>query len=321
MLPYPEGPPQRLNKNEEFVKLRLHSVLTWLFLAAAAATAQDAAQNPAQPPPPTPSTTPEPQQPSPTLAPPRELPSTVNTGGGFSLEPMYWMPRGLPKVRQGAANFQVDPGNFDYNSRPDRAFGGRVSFPIGTNGTLRGSYIQTKSHGASTSPIDLNLFGGSVLKDDFLGTYYKIEAVKLSYEYLTYFWKKKSSEVRLKTLWEVQRISVSNEIDDFVPQADGTFNPTSAMGTKSVFLPTFGLGLEQTLSRHFRWEARGSGFGLPHRADIGDAEADIALRVGHFEVLAGGRFLHFKTSPKSEQYNVGSIYGPFFSIRYYGKKQ
>jgi hypothetical protein len=305
------------------VKLRLHRVLTCLVLAAAVGRAQDAAQAPVPAPAPTqaPPQAPDAPQPSATLAPPREVASTVNTGGGFSIEPMYWMARGYPHLRTGKANFQVDPGNFDYLSQPDRALGGRVSFPIGTNGTIRGSYIQMKSRGAAISPIDLNLFGGFIGKNDILGTYYKFEIVKVSYDYLTYFWKKKNSEVRLKTLWEVQRISISNAIDDYVPQPDGTLNPTSALGTKSILLPTFGLGLEHTLSRHFRWEARASGFGLPHRADIGEMEADAAFRVGHFEVLAGARYLHYKTSPKGEQYITGSIYGPFFSVRYYGKKQ
>jgi len=330
MLPYPNGPPKRLNKNEEFVKLRLRSVLTCLILAAAIGRAQDAAQAPAPAPakaaspqasPQATQQAPEEAQPSATLKPPREVPSTVNTGGGFSIEPMYWVPRGYPHVRTGAKNFQVNPGDFDYLSKPDRAIGARVSFPLGANGTIRASYTQTKSNGSTIVPSNLNLFGSFVAKDDLLVTYYKIEMVKLSYDYLTYFWKKKNSEIRLKTLWEIQRISMSNEIDDFVPQSDGTFSPNTAQGTKSVFLPTFGLGLEQTLSRHFRWETRASGFGLPHRSNIGDMEADVAFRSGHFELLAGGRYLHFKSSPKGEGYNIGTIYGPFFSIRYYGKKQ
>lgn len=214
-----------------------------------------------------------------------------------------------------------DSSNFDYLSKPERTYGGRISFPIGTNGTLRGSYIQTQSRGSAISPIDLSLLGSPIAHNDVLSTYYKIEMVKVSYEYLTYFWKKKSSEIRLKTLWELQRISISNEIDDFVPQADGTVSPTTASGTKSILSPTFGLGLEHTVSRNFRWEVRASGFGLPHRSDIGEMEADVAFRAGHFELLAGGRYLHFKTSPKGDQYNVGTIYGPSFSIRYYGKKQ
>ena len=96
-------------------------------------------------------------------------------------------------------------------------------------------------------------------------------------------------------------------------------NPST--GSKSIFRPTFGLGVDHTLSRHFRWEARATGFALPHRAVIGDAEADVAFRVSHFELLAGGRFLHFKTNPQADQYDIGNLYGPFVSLRYYWKKQ
>ena len=130
-----------------------------------------------------------------------------------------------------------------------------------------------------------------------------------------------ASRLRLKTLYELQRISVNNEVDDFVVDTTGALiNINPILGSQSVFLPTFGLGLEHTLSRHFRWEMRGSGFGLPHRGNIGDAEAEIALRFGHFEVLGGGRWLHFKTTPKAAQYNVENLYGPYVSLRYYWKK-
>ena len=47
---------------------------------------------------------------------------------------------------------------------------------------------------------------------------------------------------------------------------------------------------------------------------------NIAFRFGHFEVLGGGRCLHFKTTPKAAQYNVETMYGPYVSLRYYWKK-
>jgi hypothetical protein len=187
---------------------------------------------------------------------------------------------------------------------------------------LRGAYFQTQSTGLTLAPADSILFGQAINGGDFVATRYRIEGFKLSYEYLTYFWKKKNSEVRLKTLWEVQRISVTNEVDDFVPNNDGTtFTLNTASGSRSVFLPTFGLGLEYTMSPHFRMEARGSGFGYIHHADIGDAEATLAYRRGHFELLGGYRYLHFKTSPKSDQYNVGTLSGPYVALRLYWKKQ
>jgi len=225
-------------------------------------------------------------------------------------------------LRGGKADTNTDPGNLDYTGKMKRSPAARVSFPVSKNATLRVSYFKTNSYtGTTTAPTNLNLFGQAVTGGDFLSTITDLEGFKLSYDYLTYFWKGRSSELRLKTLYELQRISVSNEVDDFVVDTAGALiNINPILGTQSVFLPTFGLGLEHTLSRHFRWEIRGTGFGMPHRGNIVDAEAQIAIRFGHFEALGGGRWLHFKTTPKAAQYNVESLYGPYVSLRYYWKK-
>jgi hypothetical protein len=122
-------------------------------------------------------------------------------------------------------------------------------------------------------------------------------------------------------LWEVQYVSVDNTIDDFVPQPDGTFSLNAAGATKSIILPTFGLGLDQSVGPHFRWELKGSGFGLPHRAILGDGEADIALRYGRVEFIAGGRALHFRTTRRADHYDAGTLYGPYVGLRLYWNKK
>jgi hypothetical protein len=334
--------------NEELVKSSFERVLLCLLLAAATAWAQDQNQTPApapaapQVPAPAPTappsgTTPAPAKPAVTATSTRtpEVSSRVNTGNAFSIEPIYWFVKGIPVLRAGEAwlagagtspgalsDNAANPGSLDYNGKLDRSPGARVSIPVSKNATLRFSYFKANTAtGVTTAPGNLNLFGQAVAGGDVLTTTSNLEGFKLSYDYLTYFWKRGNSELRLKTLYEIQRISVDNELDDFQVDTTGALvnvNPIS--GSQSVFLPTFGLGLEHTLSRHFRWEARGSGFGLPHRGNIVDAEAQIAFRVSHFEVLGGGRWLHFKTSPKAAQYNVETMYGPYVSLRYYWKK-
>jgi hypothetical protein len=309
------------------VKLCLHRVLPCLLLAAIIGKSQDPAspQTPAPPastPVPPASTQTPPQQPSATLRAPVEVPSLVNNGHGLSIDAVYWFGKSLPDLRGGATDVNTEPGNFNYTTSQDKAIGYRLSVPIGTNAVVRSSYFQTQSTGFTFLPVNSILFGQAVVAGDFAATRYKIEAFKVSYEYLTYFWKRRSSEVRLKTLYEIQRISISNEVDDFVLNNDGvTYTINTATGSRSVFLPTFGLGMEYTMSPHVRVEARGSGFGLPHKGDIGDAEATVAYRRGHIEVIGGYRFLHFKTSPKSDQYNLGSLYGPYAGLRLYWKKQ
>jgi hypothetical protein len=327
------------------VKSSLKTVLLCLLLAAAAGWAQNqpSTQTPAQAPGQTPGQTPSPapgQTPNPTpsvpsaseptaatpsatLRPPQEVSSSVNTGTGLSIEPYYWLPRGsAPLVRGGAGDTTGVPGNFQYPSEPGGSIGVRLNIPVSKNGTLRGSYFQNQSTGFSVASQNLNLFGQSITSGDLLATRYRIEAFKLSYDYLTYFWKRGGAEVRLKTLYEVQRISVSNEVDDFQTDSSGDLvNINPATATKSFFFPTLGLGIEHTLSSHFRWEARASGFVLPHKQVLGDLEADIAFRVKHFELVAGGRYLHFKTNPQADYYDIGSLWGPYVGLRYYWKKQ
>jgi hypothetical protein len=259
----------------------------------------------------------------------------VNTGNGFSIEPIYWFVRGIPILRAGGAwlagagtspgalaDNAANPGSLNFTSKLDRSPGARVSIPVSKNATIRFSYFKANSFtGVTSAPGNLNLFGQPITGRDVLTNLADMESFKLSYDYLTYFWKHGSSELRLKTLYDIQRISVNSEVDDFQVDTTGALvNINPIVNSKSIVLPTFGLGLEHTLSRHFRWEARGSGFGLPHRGDIVDAEAQIAVRVSHFELLGGGRWLHFKTSPKSAQYIVENMYGPYVSLRYYWKK-
>ena len=329
------------------MKSSFESVVLCLLLAVATGWAQD--QTPAQNPTPAPSA-PAPSAPAPsapttpaatsaataTSTRLQEVSSPINTGNGLSFEPIYWFVKGIPVLRAGETwligagtspgaltDNAANPGNLDYTGKLNRSPGVRVSIPVSKNATIRFSYFKANSFtGLTTAPGNLNLYAQPVTGGDVLTTISDLEGFKLSYDYLTYFWKRGNSELRLKTLYEIQRISVNSEVDDFQVDTTGALvNINPIIGSQSVFLPTFGLGIEHTLSRHFRWEARGSGFGLPHRGDIGDAEAQIAFRVSHFEVLGGARWLHFKTTPYAAQYNVENMYGPYVSLRYYWKKK
>jgi hypothetical protein len=335
------------------VKSSFESVLLCLLLAGTSGWAQNQTpaqapgQSPAQsspvptgptPPAPTPPSSNTPAAPTPptiTLSPPKEVSSTVNTGSGLSIEPMYWFTGGTPVLRAGnawlagagtspgpLADNAPNPGNLDYNDARRASYGVRLAVPVSKNATVRFSYFQTKSDGGTVAPGNLNLFTQAINGGDLLATQYNVQSYKLSYDYLTYFWKRGNSELRFKTLYELQRISVDSEADDIVVDSTGAvtaINP--AIGTTSVFLPTFGLGLEHTLNAHIRWEARASAFGLVHLGDIVDAEAQIAFRVWHFEVLGGARYLHYKTNATSAQYNVGDLYGPYAGLRYYWRKR
>jgi hypothetical protein len=255
------------------------------------------------------------------LRPPKYTPNYTNTGSGLSLEPIYWLPSGHPMLNTGDYNNTGTPGNYAFPGKPDRSIGGSVIVPAGKGGAVRVSYFQTKVTGGSTTSQNLNLFGVAVPGGDPVGSLAKITDFKVSYDFVTYYWNKKGGDIRLKTLYEVQYVSIDSTIDDFQLQTDGTYNINPTGATKSIIAPTFGLGLDQTVSKHFRWEVRGSGWGLPHRSIIGDAEGDIALRYGRVELVAGARMFYFRTTRRSDQFLEGTLSGPFVGLRLYWKKK
>jgi hypothetical protein len=93
-------------------------------------------------------------------------------------------------------------------------------------------------------------------------------------------------------------------------------NATNTLGTRSLFLPTLGVGADIVPSKHFRIEVKGSGFALPHRSYIGDAEGAAVIRAWHVELAGGGRYYRFRTSPNSDEYVRGTMFGPFVSLRF-----
>ena len=78
-----------------------------------------------------------------------------------------------------------------------------------------------------------------------------------------------------------------------------------------------GLGVAQYASRNFRFEANASGFALPHRFNIWDADATIAYRAGRVELRGGVKAFHFHTSAKLDYYVWGTMAGAFVGLRWY----
>ncbi len=97
-------------------------------------------------------------------------------------------------------------------------------------------------------------------------------------------------------------------------------NATPSQATRNVILPTLGVGADFVPSSHFRLEVKGSGFALPHRSYIADGEADAVISAYHLEFAGGARYYHFRSTPKTDQYVRGTLFGPFVSVRFlFGK--
>ena len=91
----------------------------------------------------------------------------------------------------------------------------------------------------------------------------------------------------------------------------------SANASKQIIYPAFGLAAEYALSPHVLFRADASGFALPHKSVLWDAEATIAYRRGAWEIRGGGKAFHFKTSPNSTEYVSATLAGAFIGLRYH----
>jgi hypothetical protein len=55
---------------------------------------------------------------------------------------------------------------------------------------------------------------------------------------------------------------------------------------------------------------------IPHHSAIGDAEGTVVIRIRSLEIFAGGKTLYFKTSPQSDTYTKGTLWGPYGGLRW-----
>jgi hypothetical protein len=260
------------------------------------------------------------QKPAPAAAP--ETP--LNTSDAqLSLQLFYWLNSSQPNLRGGAANVGPYPGNLDYPGKPKRIPGGLLSVPAGRNNTLRISYFRVQGNGNTTVNSNLTLFNTDYSPGDYLVSSYTLQNVKISYDYLSFPFPADPARFRLKTLWEVQYTTIKSSLDaplkTVATDASGNAIPNTAAGARRLVYPTFGLAMEKAFTPQFRLEAKASGFAFPHHATVWDAEASAVFRTGRFEVSAGVKAFHFKTSPQNAQYLVATFPGAFVAVRYYPK--
>ena len=240
------------------------------------------------------------------------------------MEPFYWLTKSPPVLRLGRASEsyfsnitgtfvpgQTVPGNLNFPGGSRGATGVLVTIPTGHENSLQFTYFRILGDGDTFAGQDLLLFGNPFTQGDQLITNYKIQNFKLSWNYLTYPFPSSGAKLRIKTLWEIQYTKVFSSID---APADAYAITTQA--TKSIVFPTFGLGIEYHKSEHLYFEAKGSGFGVPFRADIWDIEGSFVYRIGRVEIFGGGKGYHFKTSPQDNQYFTDTLWGPYAGVRW-----
>jgi len=277
-------------------------------------------QPPQQQPPAAPGTPPTPKPtvelpPVPPGQPSKAPPPERDTGGDvLSIAPLYWYTTAQPRLRQGSGSTVTTvtlPGSLDFTGNKNYAIGGILTLPTGHENSLQFSYFRKQSQGNTVLKADSSFFGNPFAAGDIIATHYTLQNIKISWNYLTYPYPSASAKFRVKTLWEVQYLTMHSVFD-----APADTNAIATEGRKSIVLPTLGMGIEYHPAKHVLFEVKGSGFGIPGHSDIWDTEANLVIRAGRLELLAGGRAYHFKTSPKGDNYFSDTLYGPYAALRY-----
>ncbi len=280
--------------------------------------AQPPNQPPAQPPPTQPPggveatpPVPKPTVQMPVPRPPPPVTTERDTGGdNFSIEPFYWLARAAPTIAQGHANTDFDPGALGFPGHSKFADGVFITVPTGHENSFEFRFFQQTGQGNSILGVTEQFFTTQYAVGDVLATNYRLSSYKLSWNYLTWPYPSAGAKFRFKTLYEFQYAAVRGSFD-----APADVNAVPTEGIKSIIRPTLGAGIEYHLARRVRFEAKLSAMGFPHHGDIYDGEASLAAGGPHFELLAGARIFHLKTSPTSDQYYKETLWGPYLGLR------
>jgi hypothetical protein len=239
--------------------------------------------------------------------------------GGFSIEPFYWLSQRQPILLGGPEATSYT--NLAYLGHSKRPYGVEVGIPAGRANTLRITYFRAQGNTNGTAIQSDNIFGEAYANGDYLAANYILQVGKVSWDYLSYTFKNK---IRFKTLYELQYVNIGTNVDAPLlaetEDSSGNVNTNSSSGSKNLIYPTFGAEFEQPVTKNFRWEAKASGFGFPHHADIWDAQVDVALRLKSIELFAGGKAYHFKTGEGGTEYFADTLQGAFVGVRYYWRQ-
>jgi hypothetical protein len=240
---------------------------------------------------------------------------------GWFVGAVGWLPVGNTFINKGKQADFTGLSLFELPGTSHGQPGGEIGIAAGLHNSIRISYMFAKASGTTTAPTDLVIFSQAYTKGDQLATSYKMSDAKISYEYLTWPYPVENRHFRLKTLWQVQYISFKSNYDapilSSTPDSSGNLTSYATTGSKSYFTPSFGLGVHEYATRHFRFEANASGFGIPHHFNLWDADASIAYRFGKVELRGGARALHFRSSANSDYYVRGTLSGAFVGVRWY----
>ena len=277
----------------------------------------------------------QPTSTAPIVVAPPELPKypDVRLPGeyGFYLGVDGWDPTQQPIFNHGRNSGLTNSSYVTFQGKGKTGKGAEFGIALGLHNSLHFSYLETRAAGDFTTPVILSVAGGQTYAAGTLvSTDHNIQAMKISFDYLTWPYPVESRKFRLKTLYQVQYVAAKAGFDaPLLPLVDAngnlildaSGNPISyaASETKWFVLPTFGLSATQYLTHYLRLEASADGFAIPHHSTLYEGESTLNVRLNHFELRGGAKLFHFKTSTSQDFYLKGTLASVFFGIRWYSR--
>jgi hypothetical protein len=252
------------------------------------------------------------QTPAPTVAPPEIAKDDPDNGG--SIAGFYWLSSGKFSLIGGQKSAAVAAQSVALPSADKKTKGVTIAIPAGKFNRVELSYFQAYGLG-DVGPANINLspFGVNITQGDEVVSSYTIRNFKLVWNYLTFPSPPEDSKFRVKTFWGAQYTNIEGVID---APLELTNTALPAVGSRHIIYPVLGIGAEYIASKHFYMDARVSAFALPHRSAYYDAEANLVIKTRHIELFGGYHVFHFKTSPGSDEYFVGTLKGPAVGARW-----
>jgi hypothetical protein len=196
--------------------------------------------------------------------------------------------------------------------------GFEAGMPVTRTGML---YVEfDRYHGDANQTLSRDSFidNYSFLKGDAISSTYHILTGRIYLDDLMYPHKFPVSKFRLKSIWGIRYITLSDTVDSTTrDNAAGAPGSSFQLGTNYIFLPELGAAMEYALAPHVLFRVDGVGFGIPHRSDFAETSATLSYRKNNLEVLMGARMLHFKTTPQKDEYESATFTTPFIGLRWH----
>ena len=246
-----------------------------------------------------------------------QAPEPENIENMFSVGYYNWRPnQGGSGYFGGAPSLDPARQRLALPDPPARGNGYEVTVPTGGNNRLEIGYWKLADSGQLRATRDLEVYAANIAKGEGINALYNYTNIRIAWNYLTFPVPPLDSRFRIKSFWEFQYFHAKTQLA-FPDRVDTNGNVPLVQPKESVKLPGVGIGFEYVPNRSFRVEGRISGMGFPGRSRYIDAQVSAAGRIANFVEFFGGlKGYHFRTTPKNPQFIEGTLWGPFFGLRF-----